>query len=120
MAAATTLAKVLRGGRSGLSSGLLPAIGRGVPQEGMHRLLHTGQWRNPMLPSGGSVKAPRKMEQFCSKRFLRSGQDDNVRLPDHPVSAMGAATFVASMLGVILTLPTIYRSSKGLFIVYKK
>ncbi|CAN6245399.1 unnamed protein product [Urochloa humidicola] len=115
MAAATTLAKVLRGGRSGLSS-QNPAVGMG-------RLMHTGQCRNPVLPAGGgSVKAPRKMEhRFCSKRFLRSERYDNVRLPDHPVSALGAAAFVASMLGVILTLPTIYyRSYKGLFTVYKK
>ena len=48
---AATLAKALRGGRSGVSSGLLPAIVRRVPQEGMlpqaypavgmGRLMHT-------------------------------------------------------------------------------
>ncbi|CAL4891662.1 unnamed protein product [Urochloa decumbens] len=129
--AAAALAKVLRGGRSGLSSEVLPAIRRHVPQEGnllgssaatptasMGRLMHTGQWRNPVLSQGGG-SIPPKVEQFSSKRSLHWWRDDNVPTSDHPVVAVGNAVFLAYLVSFVFSIPTIYRSAKGLYKTFK-
>ncbi|CAN6338638.1 unnamed protein product [Urochloa humidicola] len=87
---AAALEKVLRGGGSGASSALIPAICRRRLQEvvagsspastaaGMSRLMHTGQWLNSLpqqkaLPFGsrGVLSQEQKlvrMEQFGSRR----------------------------------------------------
>ncbi|CAL4891617.1 unnamed protein product [Urochloa decumbens] len=106
--AAALAAKVLRGGRSGASSALIPAICRrglqevvagsspASPAAGMSRLMHTGLFRTPGIRSQEQLM---RTNQFSGKRFMSSELPEGGRPPASFI-ALGAsgALFIIMML----------------------
>ncbi|CAL4905891.1 unnamed protein product [Urochloa decumbens] len=104
--AAALAAKVLRGGRSGASSALIPAICRrglqevvagsspASPAAGMSRLMHTGLFRTPGIRSQEQL-----MRTNHGKRFMSSELPEGGRPPASFI-ALGAsgALFIIMML----------------------